>query len=113
MGAYSQPPSEVPPTGEKPFGWSWLRWFVDSVPSSELPSAITVGASVFTYQNTLRQNHAATIIVKGGTVTLIEFSRDNVTFYDYGVIAGAFYLDYLDYIRVTYAVVPTMTHISR
>lgn len=75
------------------------------------PAAITVTASPFTYHNVSGFDQSA--IVKGGTVTLVEFSRDNVTFFDVGVLAGMFTLSKGDYLRVTYAVAPTMTAIPR
>lgn len=75
------------------------------------PTAITVGASPFTYQNVSAFDQS--IIVIGGTVTAISFSRDNVTFYPLGVLVGMFYLSKGDYLRVQYTGVPNMTAVSR
>lgn len=75
------------------------------------PAGITVGASPFTYNNTASNDQS--VIVKGGTVSKIEFSRDNITYFDVGVVAGMFTVSKGDYLRVTYTVVPTMTGISR
>lgn len=75
------------------------------------PSNITVPASTVAYRNTLAVD--ASVIVSGGTVTDIEFSRNNSTWYTTGTIAGMFHLSPNDYIRVTYAVAPTMTLIPR
>lgn len=75
------------------------------------PTAITPGASPYTYQNT--ENYSFDIIVSGGTVSLIEFTRDNAAFYDTGFIAGILRLSPGDRIRVTYSGVPTMTKIPR
>lgn len=76
-----------------------------------LPSGITPGASPYTYQNTL--GYPADVIVSGGTVSAIAFSRDNATFYTIGPTSGMFALSPYDYLRVTYTVAPTMTFIPR
>lgn len=76
-----------------------------------LPSVITPSGSPFSYQNTFDGD--VSVIVKGGTVTLIEYTRDNAAFYDVGVIAGMFSLSTRDRLRVTYSVAPTMTLITR
>lgn len=76
--------------------------------ASGLPATgIVVGASAFTYQNTLAQ--PVTVLVSGGTVTTIEISRDGSTFFLVGLLAGQFRLSPNDKLRVTYAVAPTMT----
>src|SRR3990167_2096060 len=54
--------------------------------STDAPSAITPTGSPFTYQNTA--SFDASVIVSGGTMSLIEFSRDGATWYDVGVITG-------------------------
>lgn len=51
------------------------------------------------------------MIVSGGTVSLIEFSRDGTTFYDVGVTAGMFALNASDQLRVTYTGAPDMTFV--
>lgn len=67
---------------------------------------ITVTASPFTYTNSTL--FPMQVLVSVGTVTLIEFTRDGVTFDSAGVIAGVFRLNPGDRLRVTYAVAPTM-----
>jgi|SRR6267378_4577051 len=57
------------------------------------------------------QNMGATrimVLITGGNVSLIEFSRDNVT-YDAlgGLLSGDFFLNPGDWIRITYLVAPT------
>ena len=80
--------------------------------STDAPSAITPTGSPFTYQNTA--SFDASVIVSGGTMSLIEFSRDGATWYDVGVITGGmFHLSPSDRIRVTYSVAPTMTLVPR
>lgn len=71
--------------------------------------AISVGASAFTYQN--QSGVPENVLVSGGTVTTIEYSRDGSTFFVVGLLAGQFRLSPLDKLRVTYAVAPTMTRI--
>ena len=67
-----------------------------------LRAAVTVGASPFTFINPEATPVAA--IVSLGTTTLIEFSRDGVTFDTIGLIAGQFRL------RVTYTLLPTIVY---
>ena len=71
-------------------------------------SAVTVGASPFTLINTESVPIAA--IVSLGTTTLIEFSRDGVTFDTIGLIAGQFRLNPGDRLRVTYTLLPTIVY---
>lgn len=76
-----------------------------------LPAGVTPGASPFTYQNT--SGRPGDMIVSGGAVTDIAFSRDNATFYGVGAVSGVFPLSAYDFLRVTYTVAPTMTFIPR
>ena len=85
---------------------------IDVVPGwNILPRNVVVGASPFTIQNTT--GNPVDIIVTGGTVSAIAFSRDNVTFYGVGSTAGVFWLSPYDYLRVTYTVAPTITLVPR
>lgn len=85
------------------FFWSGL--FRGLPPGNVEP--YTPGASPDTYSAAKR----GSMIVDGGTVTTIEFSRDGTTFYDVGVVAGPIPLSAADQLRVTYAVAPTMTFV--
>lgn len=76
-----------------------------------LPSNITVTASPFTYQNST--SYEGDIIISGGTVSNIEFTRDNSTFYTTGLLMGVLRLSPSDRVRVTYTVAPTMTLVPR
>lgn len=67
----------------------------------------TPGASPDVYSATTR----GSMIISGGTVSLVEFSRDGTNFYDVGVTAGMFTLNAADQLRVTYAVAPDMTFV--
>ena len=76
-----------------------------------LPAGVTPGASPYTYQNT--SGRPGDMIVSGGVVSDIDFSRDNATFYGVGVVSGVLPLSAYDFLRVTYTVAPTMTFIPR
>ena len=76
-----------------------------------LPAGVTPGASPYTYQNT--SGRPGDMIVSGGMVTDIAFSRDNATFYSVGIVSGVFPLSAYDFLRVTYTVAPTITFIPR
>lgn len=73
-------------------------------------SNITVGASPYVHQNT--SNYDSCIIIQGGTVSLVEYTRDNTNFFNIGVVAGFIHLSPNDRLRVTYTVVPTMRYIQ-
>lgn len=76
-----------------------------------LPSNISVTASPFTYQNTTAYD--GDVIISGGTVGNIEFTRNNTTFYTTGLLTGVLRLSPNDRVRVTYTVAPTMTLVPR
>lgn len=75
------------------------------------PTAQTVGASPYVYTN--RTGNDQSVIVQGGTVSKIEYSRNGGAFIDVGTVAGMFQLSPLDSLRVTYTVVPTITVVVR
>lgn len=74
-------------------------------------STITVTASPFSYSNV--SSRLADVIVAGGGVSNLEFSRGGVTFYPTGSFYGVFPLSPGDILRVTYTTAPTMTLIPR
>jgi len=76
-----------------------------------LPSNISVTASPFTYQNTTAYD--GDVIISGGTISSIEFTRDNNNFYTTGLLTGVLQLSPNDRVRVTYTVAPTMTLVPR
>lgn len=65
---------------------------------------VTSGTSPYTYTAPVK----GFMLVTGGTVSLIEFSRDGVTFYDTGQISGSFTLNAADQLRITYSGPPTL-----
>ena len=78
---------------------------------SAQPSEIYVGASPFTYIN--NTGYPADVIVSGGGVSLLEFSRNGVTFFSTGSFYGMFTLSPYDRLRVTYQTPPQMTLVPR
>lgn len=83
----------------------WAGLFTGLAPAAEL--AITPGASPYVYSAQVK----GSVIVSGGTVSAIAFSRDGLTFYSTGQISGMFLLNAQDRLRVTYTVLPTMTFV--
>lgn len=71
------------------------------------PVAITVTASPFVYTNSAGMK--GTVVLSGGTVSLIEIQRPPAGFLVEGETSGQFFLAPGDQVRVTYSVVPTMT----
>lgn len=102
------PPPQAVPT---PFDTLDPPAFQDVPGRFLLPTGVTPGASPYTYQNT--SGRPGDMIVSGGTVSAIAFSRNNATFYSVGGVSGVFPLSAYDFLRVTYTVAPTMTFIPR
>ena len=87
----------------------WYRWFTlvyqavtEGLPQPE--EAITVTASPFVYQAVLRGQ----LLITGGTVSAVAFSRDGTTWYNAGITAGFVQVDARDLVRITYSVLPTV-----
>lgn len=95
--------------GETTRGWySFWLGLLQGQPAGPV-AAITVGASPYTYVATL----GGTVIVDGGTVSEIDFSRDGVTFYNTGVTAGMLPVSQGDQLVVTWSGKPTMTFVPK
>ncbi len=73
----------------------------------EPEASITVGASPFAYV----APRGGFVIVQGGAVSLIEFSRDGVTFYNTAQTQGIIPLSSTDQLRVTYSLLPNVTFV--
>lgn len=90
---------------------SWYRWFqnIDKglPPSSEL--AVTITASPWTYTAPSR----GFVLVTGGTVSLIQFSRTTGTFYPIGQTSGIFPVSQNDQLKVTYSAAPIVTFVPQ
>jgi len=83
------------------FFWSGLY---SGLPPA-LPLPITISASPFTYSAPVK----GSVIVSGGTVSQVQFTRDGLTLYTTSQTAGMFTLNASDRLVVTYTVAPTMT----
>src|SRR3954468_3899620 len=83
----------------------WTGLYNGLPPAAEV--AVTVGVSPYTYSAAVR----GSLIVSGGTVSAIAFSRDGVTFYNVGQTSGMFLLNAADQLRITYTVLPTVTFV--
>lgn len=84
--------------------------FPPSIPSasSAASSQPVVGASAYVYTN--NTGYSQLLLVSGGTVTLIEHSRNGTDYFAIGtLIGGEFILTPGEKLRITYAVVPTVT----
>lgn len=111
---FDSAPLQGPPDFSDP---RWRKWFQDvwtALQALGLPAPIVeaVGASPFTYQYTGAGQ--ASLAISGGTVSLIEFSRDGTTWYAIGSATNAMpLLSQGDYLRITYVAPPTLTLILR
>lgn len=87
--------------------WYVLLYKIYNAVTQGLPQpevALTVGASPFSYQAIIRGQ----VLITGGTVSAIEFSRNGTTFYNTGQTSGTFQMDMNDIIRVTHTGAPSM-----
>lgn len=74
-------------------------------PAIEAP--VVLGVSPYSYIAPV----GGTVIVSGGTVSDIAFSRGGAVFYSTGQTAGMFTLNAQDTLRITYTVSPTTTFV--
>lgn len=90
---------------------AWYRFFADVFagrpPQAE--SSVTAGASPFTY-TALRKGF---LIVQGGTVSLVQWSRGGVTNHATGQTQGMFPLSQADSLVITYSGAPTLTFVPQ
>jgi hypothetical protein len=85
----------------------WQGLYQGRPPSGE--SSVKPTTSPFTYTT----NQRGFVIVQGGTVSTIQFSRGLSTNYVTGLTGGCFPLSAGDSLIVTYTVVPTMTFVPQ
>lgn len=69
------------------------------------PTTQVAGGSPWTYQNV--SGFTCSALIVGGTLTGVEYSRDNATFYALGA-TRAVALGLNDYLRITHAGAPTL-----
>lgn len=75
------------------------------------PTPVVASGSPFLYTNA--DTYTVDLMVSGGGVSKLEFSRDGVVFYDTGSYYGMFTLSPSDMLRVTYTQAPILTLIPR
>lgn len=75
------------------------------------PSNVAPSSSPFLY--TSADSFDEDLLITGGTVSKIEFSRDALTFYDTQQTLGWIHLSPGDSVRITYSVAPTITKVPR
>lgn len=78
---------------------------VDTAPAAV--TTPTVGSSPWTYTNS--QPYAVIAIVRSGTVSAVELTKDGLTFYNIGITSGPVRIPGLWRMRVTYTSAPTVT----
>lgn len=113
-------PPRVPLTDPKTglISREWFRFFLSlfqasgsgTVPAN--PTTVVLTESPSTYVNT--STNYGDIIISGGGVTKLEYSRDGTNFYNTGSYYGMFSLAPNDQLRISYIEpAPTVTFISR
>lgn len=84
----------------------WAGLFNGLPPGNVVP--VTLTGTPFVY-SAIRKG---SVIVEGGTVSQIQFSRDGGdTYYDVGTTAGMFSVNASDLLRIFYSVDPTVTFV--
>jgi len=111
MKLFQPAPIKLEVTVKDPWWVDWFKRVSSRLGSGQAPQGIIPGASPYVLQNATDWDQD--IIVAGGTVSAIEYSQDNITYYNLGVVAGMFRLSPLDYIRITYTGAPTVTVVTR
>jgi len=116
------PSSRVPITedGAALISREWYRFLYNmfvlngsgGAPTYTNPSTpVVASASPFLYTNT--ETYTVDLMISGGGVSQLEFSRDGITYYDTGSYYGMFTLSPSDMLRVTYTQAPILTLIPR
>lgn len=83
----------------------WQALWNGIAPSAE--SAVALSTSPFTFT----APRGGFLIVQGGTVSFVSFSRDGSTFHNTGQTQGIFPVSKQDQIVITYSVAPTLTFV--
>ncbi|AKA60334.1 hypothetical protein P26218_31 [Rhodoferax phage P26218] len=83
----------------------WYLYFQGSDPAAA--TAVVVGVSPFTYV----PSEVGSVVVRGGTVSLIEVIRKGIAV-NVGVTAGIIPIARGDQLRITYTVLPTVTFLG-
>jgi len=93
----------------------WYRFLLNvytkASDSTDEPTTLTVGPSPFTYKNEL--GSPVDVMVSGGGISKLQFTRNGSSFYSTGSFYGMFTLSPGDAIKVFYVAAPTMVVIPR
>ncbi len=76
--------------------------YVDDPPIA--PFQLTISSNPFTWQNTT--GRLCLVVINGGVVNAISYSRNNVQFDVLGILAGCNVVGLLDRLRIAYTVTP-------
>lgn len=87
--------------------------FIPAQPTraSVAPNTLTVGASPYTYVNST--GAPVDVMISGGGISKLQFTRNGTSFYSTGSFYGMFTLSPWDAIKVTYVAAPTMVVVPR
>jgi hypothetical protein len=103
------PTYQVPLIADRQTTRDWYFFFTGLFrglpPENESP--VVLVASPSTYSAARK----GSVIVSGGTVSLIEFTRNGTDYYDAGATSGMFTVNASDVLRITYSVAPTVTFV--
>jgi hypothetical protein len=107
----TQPTYDDPIVVKGNTGKSWYRFFsgLKTGQPFGLPFALTAASSPFTY----KAIQGGTVIIQGGTVSMVSFSRDGVTNFNTGQTQGMFPLSQGDVLIITYSGTPNLTFVPR
>ena len=75
------------------------------------PNTLTVGASPYTYIN--NTGAPVDVMISGGGISKLQFTRNGTSFYSTGSFYGMFTLSPWDAVKVTYVAAPTMVVVPR
>lgn len=75
------------------------------------PNTLTVGASPYTYINDT--GAPVDVMISGGGISKLQFTRNGSSFYSTGSFYGMFTLSPWDAVKVTYVAAPTMVVVPR
>lgn len=110
MTAFRTAPTyEEPLVSGKNTSMAYYRWIQSAdlgvPPSTETP--VTPSASPFVYT----APRGGFVIIAGGTVSAIAFSRTPGTFYSTGQTAGSFPVNSNDQLKITYTAAPNVVFV--
>jgi len=107
MPTYTEPFAAK--NGQNSRGW---YGFLQAVWKGQPSGPVTV-ASPTSSPYTYTAPFGGTVVVQGGTVSMITMTRDGLTFYNTGQTQGTIPLSQGDQIVVTYSSVPNITFLPR